>query len=376
MPIYKVKGKKEGLQKYHVRINYLSDRGIPKQLTRVAYGIDKAKLLEARLYEQIKIEDRKPVRKMTVRELYNEFIEVKKYEVKKTTLSIIRQNIDYYVFPTLINYRIDKITVGDIQNWKMSFEKTDYAYNTKKKAFTIFSSMINYAIKMEYLQSNPLSKIGNFKRHLEIKPQMQFYAPDEFQRFIAISRQAAEMAENENQNLSEWNYYVFFNIAFYLGLRKGEIYALKWTDINGSYLTVSRTLTQRFEGCDGETAPKNKSSIRSLQMPLPLINILNTQKQRQQTLHTFTDEFRICGGVRDSSVQRKNVLYSTKAGLKTIRLHDFRHTHASVLTNEGVNIQEVARRLGHARIEMTLNTYSHLYPREEDKAVSVLNDIY
>ena len=61
--------------------------------------------------------------------------------------------------------------------------------------------------------------------------------------------------------------------------------------------------------------------------------------------------------------------------MKTIRIHDFRHTHASLLANEGINIQEIARRLGHSKIEITWNIYSHLYPREEERAVAVLDSI-
>ena len=60
---------------------------------------------------------------------------------------------------------------------------------------------------------------------------------------------------------------------------------------------------------------------------------------------------------------------------KTSRIHDVRHSHASLLANEGINFQEIARRLGHAQIEMNWNTYSHLYPREEERAVSILNKI-
>lgn len=63
------------------------------------------------------------------------------------------------------------------------------------------------------------------------------------------------------------------------------------------------------------------------------------------------------------------------AGVKKIRIHDFRHSHASLLANAGINIQEVARRLGHSRIEMTWNTYSHLYPKEEERAIKVLDEI-
>ena len=113
-------------------------------------------------------------------------------------------------------------------------------------------------------------------------------------------------------------------------------------------------------------------------MPLPLIRVLTEHRTRQERLERFTDDYRICGGersLRDSTVQKRNAHYAALAGLNLIRIHDFRHSHVSVLANEGINIQEIARRLGHARVEMTWNTYSHMYPREEEKAVDVLNNI-
>ena len=79
--------------------------------------------------------------------------------------------------------------------------------------------------------------------------------------------------------------------------------------------------------------------------------------------------------MRDSTLDNKNKMFAKAAGLKHIRIHDFRHSHASLLANEGINIQEIARRLGHSKIEMTWNTYAHLYPREEERAVKILNKI-
>ena len=102
-------------------------------------------------------------------------------------------------------------------------------------------------------------------------------------------------------------------------------------------------------------------------------------KQRQKDASkNFSDDFRICGGkqpLRDTSIENHNKIFSTAAGLPHIRIHDFRHTHASLLVNEGINIQEIARRLGHSDVQMTWNTYSHLYPREEERAVEILNRI-
>ena len=161
-------------------------------------------------------------------------------------------------------------------------------------------------------------------------------------------------------------------------MRKGEINALKWSDSDGDIIHVRRSIAQKVKGPDIETPPKNKSSYRDLQMPVPLINILNEHKERQKQTNGFTDDFRVCGGIqclRDTSISNKNIQFADKAGLPHIRIHDFRHSHASLLANEGINIQEIARRLGHSKIETTWDTYSHLYPREEERAVQILNKI-
>jgi len=374
MPIYKANGKKDGLQRYNVRVNYISDSGEAKQLTRIAYGLDNAKNLEMRLNDELKNKGERSIRKMTVQELFNELKKVKTYEVRKTTLVNMQKNFDY-ILPTFKNYLIDRISVDDIQKWKISMEEKNLALNTKRKAFIYFKAMINYAIQMEYLHKNPFNKICNFKDTLTIKDKMNIYISTDFKQFITSAKEIAIEKEKQFNDLSEWNYYVFFNIAFYTGLRKGEIHALKWSDIDGSYLTVNRSISQKLKGGDIETAPKNKTSMRTVQMPLTLLEVLNEHRQRQQVLHNFNDDFRICNSVRDTTLQMRNEIYSTNAGLKTIRIHDFRHSHASVLANNNINIQEVARRLGHAKIEITWNTYCHLYPREEEKAVAILDSI-
>ena len=378
MPIYKANGKKDGLQKYNVRVNYISDSGQAKQLTRTAYGSEAAKDLERRLTDEVKNKGETPSKKMTVEQLFNEYVAVKQYEVRETTLAKCRQNFDYYILPTLKNVRIDKINVALLQDWKLALEKKELALHTKKQAFSDFRAMINYAIKMEYLAKNPLTKAGNFKDNSSVTHEMNYYTPQDFSLFIKTAKEIATEKQDKDRDLSEWNFYVFFSIAFYTGLRKGEIHALKWNDINGSYLSVKRSISQRLHGGDRETLPKNKSSVRTLQMPLPLIKILEEHKERQQRLHNFTDDYRVCGGercLRDTTIQRRNISYATLSGLKVIRIHDYRHSHVSVLANEGINIQEIARRLGHSRIEITWNTYSHLYPHEEERAVNVLNKV-
>ena len=208
---------------------------------------------------------------------------------------------------------------------------------------------------------------------------MQYYTPQEFKKYIEIAKQQAIKKQEEENSIYEWNFYVFFNIAYYTGLRKGEIHALRWNDIDDdTFLNVRHSISQKLtKREDIETPPKNRSSIRTIQMPLPLIKILKEHKKRQQQLPNFSEDNRILGNercLRDTTIQKRNLLYSSMAGVKTIRIHDFRHSHASLLANMGINIQEVARRLGHSKVEITWNTYSHLYPKEE-KAVAVLNAV-
>jgi len=159
-----------------------------------------------------------------------------------------------------------------------------------------------------------------------------------------------------------------------MGLRKGEILALRWSDIDGACLDIKRSVNAKGI----ETPPKNRASIRRIQIPVPLMEILLEHKERQMQLPNYNEDSRILGNANGkilgiSKLQRRNEQYAKTAGLKKIRIHDFRHSHASFLAFMGINIQEIARRLGHAKIEMTWNTYSHLYPQEEERAIAVLN---
>ena len=163
-----------------------------------------------------------------------------------------------------------------------------------------------------------------------------------------------------------------------MGMRKGEIFALQWSDIKGTNMSITKSITQKLKGEDRVTPPKNRSSIRTIEIPEPLITVLNDHKLRCMQFDNFSDDMYICGRerpVRDTTVQTMNEKFATAAGVKKIRIHDFRHSHASLLANEGINIQEIARRLGHSNVEITLRTYSHLYPRESERAIGILNEI-
>lgn len=372
MPLYKTKVKKDGLQQYLVRVNYTDSFGKAHSLTRHAYGLAEAKQMEQDITREY-CSEKPAVTRMTVQQLYDEYILAKETEVRATSLVPIKNCLAKGTLPYLADKRLDKLTVPTLQSWKNDIAVINVSISTKQNYYAELRQMLNYAVKMGYIPKNNLTIVGNFKKDTQALPkeELHFYTPDQFKKFIAVAREQAE----KKDTINDWSYYVFFFIAYFTGARKGEIYALKWSDIKGHTLSISRSVNQKV-GRIVETLPKNSSSIRTLQIPMSLEAVLNEQKERQMQDENFTEDYRICGCIRDSTVCNKGFDFADKAGLPHIRLHDFRHSHASLLASEGINIQEIARRLGHSNVEMTWNTYSHLYPHEEERAVSVLDKIF
>ena len=187
------------------------------------------------------------------------------------------------------------------------------------------------------------------------------------------------MAYEEALETGVYDYYIFFLIAYYTGLRKGEIHALRWSNLDGNILSVKTSITQKLKGGDVETLPKNKSSIREVQLPNSLLTVLKEHKKRQMdSVPNWNENGFICGytrPLRDTAVENENKKYAREAGLKHIRIHDFRHSHASLLINANITPLEVAHRLGHSTVDQTLKTYAHLFPKESEKAVRVLDAI-
>lgn len=375
MPINKTNKKKNGLQGYRVRVNYTDMNGNPQQVERMAYGLSEAQLLEKQLL--IEFKERKEISKskVTINQLVEEYGEYHKIEVKASSLDSIMKTLRLRVQPYLGECRLDKLTQPRLAEWKVTIGKQDLSNATKKNAYSIFVALLNYAVKMQYIPKNPLAILGNFKDSSDVSKQPQklrYYTSEQFQKYIST-------AKKHCSTVTDWGFYVFFNLAFFTGCRKGEINALKWSDLEGETLHIRRQITQKLKGQDIETTPKTKSSIRDLQVPKPLMKILEEHKARQQAAsHLFTEDYRICGGekpLRDTTIDKKNRQFADKADLPRITIHEFRHSHASLLINNGIVIQEVSRRLGHSTVEQTWNVYSHLYPNQEEKALEVLNKI-
>lgn len=371
MPIYKTGKTKDGKQQYRVIVCYTDSFGKYKQISKCVYGSAEAKLMEMEL--QHKVEEKDLSSNITVEQLYEEYSAAVAHELRASTLRKKDATFNNHILPTLKAYRLTKLTVSVLQSWKNEISEKDLSLQMKQNIYKELRAMLNFAVRTDRLKANPLTKLGNFKDPYNFdKPdeKMRYYTAEQFKKFIAA-------AGNHMKSLNDHGYYTFFMIAFYTGMRKGEINALRWCDIKDNVIHITRSVNQKIKGKEYEfTPPKNVSSVRKLQIPASLMTVLKEQKKVQQkNCDRWTEDFLVCGGINclsDTAISNKNIQYAKEAGLEPIRIHDFRHTHATLLINEGISIQEIARRLGHADVTITWKVYAHLYPREEERAIKVL----
>ena len=166
--------------------------------------------------------------------------------------------------------------------------------------------------------------------------------------------------------------YTLFNLLYYTGARIGEILALNIKDIDlyDNKIKITKSY-QKIKKKEYITPPKTRASVRTIGIPKFLSEII---KNYTDKLYDVENMQRIFNISRTNIHKIKNITVK-KSNLKNIRLHDFRHSHASLLINEGVNIVAISKRLGHESIKMTLDTYSHLMDESEDKLIFALDKI-
>jgi integrase len=178
-------------------------------------------------------------------------------------------------------------------------------------------------------------------------------------------------------------YYALFHTALFTGMRRSELLALQWRDIHLHQIYVNRSLHHLKDGSYIFTQPKSAKSRRTIALSPSSVLTLMEHKEKQEAVHAMLgiplkqDDllFSTTEGkpLRPNTVTRAWATLATRAGVKPIRLHDARHTHASLMLKQGVHPKIVQERLGHASIQMTLDTYSHVTPGLQEAAAEAFD---
>lgn len=194
----------------------------------------------------------------------------------------------------------------------------------------------------------------------EIPKEMNFWTKEEYLKF------------SEAMMDKPRSYYVF-EMLYWCGIRSGELLALTPADFDFQKQTVTISKTfHRSKGRDIITSPKTKKSNRTIKMPLFLCEEMQEYIKMLYNIQPDERLFTVTKSYLNHEMERG----AKQARVKKIRVHDIRHSHASLLIELRFSSLEIANRLGHEKVETTLNTYAHLYPNKQTKLADRLDSEY
>ena len=351
MPAYK----DEKTGKWFAKFYYTNWQGIKKQKWKRGFATKK----EALGFERDFLEKQSANPDMTFQNLYEIYMEDMAARLKQSTLLTKKAVLQTHILPFFGSKPINEIKASDVRRWqaKLMSSPNNYSQTYLKKINTELNSIINYAKRFYDLNTNPCGKAGTIgKAKAE---EMDYWTYDEYIAF----REGVK-----DKSLS----YICFEVLYWTGMREGELLALSPADIDLDNKTISINRTyQRIEGKDVFTSPKTRKSKRKIPIPDFLCQELSDYILSRYMLDADERLF----PVTKSYLSHEMIRGCKNTGVKKIRIHDIRHSHASLLINQGCDALMLADRLGHEKVSTTLNTYSHLFPHKQQELVHSLESL-
>ncbi len=288
---------------------------------------------------------------------------------KYSTYKSYESCLGKHLIPFFGDQALEDIHRRDVKRFIYKKLAEGLASSTVNNARLCVSGIFTAAIEDELVEANPAARTGKFTKRKDRRQDVNPLTREEAKLFLDAA----------------WvhypRYYPLFLCALRTGMRMGELIGLKWGDIdfNGQFIEVRQSIVR----CRS-TSPKNHRT-RRVDMSNQLTETLRNLKveRKKETLKRGwkeVPELVFCsekGDHLDTDNLRKRVFHKCleKAGLRRIRFHDLRHTYASILLAQKESPAYVQEQLGHASIQLTVDTYGHLVPGSNRSAVDKLDDL-
>jgi integrase len=284
-------------------------------------------------------------------------------ECKPSTVAGYRSILDTRLNPLFGELPVNQITRNQVKDFLSDLAKSGLSRNTLRNTLCTLRVILNQAIEDGLIDRNPAARLGRFTKSEKPKFQATALTHQESETLLASTREVCP------------DYFALFLTALRAGLRRGELVALKWGDIQfGSsdrdpnrYIFVQHNYVARQF-----TTPKSKKSRRvdlSRQLRGMLLELRDRRMLRAFTAgkSSIADELVFPspeGNVLDPDnlVKRYFLPAIEHAGLRRIRFHDLRHSFGSLLIQGGASLVYVKEQMGHSSIQVTVDTYGHLIP--------------
>lgn len=351
MPAYK--DNKTG--KWFCKFYYTDWQGNNRQKWKRGFATKK----EALAYERDFLEKQSSNPDMTFQNLYELYMEDMTARLKQSTILTKKQICETHILPFFGKKPINEIKASDVRRWQNQLMNSPKGYSKTylKTINNQLTCMINYAKRFYDLNTNPCGQAGSIGQAKA--EEMDYWTYDEYIAF----REGIK-----DKPLS----YICFQVLYWTGIREGELLALTAADIDlvAKQININKTY-QRLHGEDIITTPKTRKSKRKVPIPDFLCKELQEYMDSRYMLAPNERLFPITKSFLSHEMERG----CKKTGVKRIRIHDIRHSHASLLINQGCDALILADRLGHEKVSTTLNTYSHLFPHKQQELVDNLEQL-
>ena len=283
--------------------------------------------------------------------------------VRQRTLEGYRGNLDRYIIPALGSIALKKLAARHIQSFESDGLRRGLSAQTVLHCHRIIFQALRWGVKMGALSRNVAEAVSPPRPQ---RKEAQTLDWEGVRKFLEATRTSS--------------YYPLFLVALLTGLRRSELLALRWQDVDleSGTLPVSRSLVKLKTGKMIMAAPKS-GRPRVIHLPLGVMACLRRLRGVQgahlatlaQPITRDTLVFAHADGrpYTPDVVSRAFGLAARKAGMRGLRFHEMRHTHASLMLAAGVHLKLVSERLGHSGIGITGDLYSHVLPGLQKEAV-------
>lgn len=321
--------------------------------------------------------------------------------LQDTTVEWYRTIIEKKILPFLGNFKLKELTPFKIQEFYNSLSrkgaKSDgdaYSVKSVKDYHAALSSLLNKAVEWDFLDVNPAKKAHVPKKNTVPEEKISL-TPEQAKIFLdALDKTYTSEYKGHTRNLNNKKYTVnsysesrtvptqiklLFNMALYSGMRKGELLALTWNDINYKKrtVTINKSAAPVAHSVTVKST-KNISSNRIITVPQSVMDLLAVwQKEQAEIRQKLGDKWKGNNNIfiqangkimhpstpyhtlKDFIEKYNNSVDDVELKLPDIRFHDLRHTCATLLISANVDVKTVSARLGHTQTSTTLNIYAH-----------------
>lgn len=315
--------------------------------------------------------------KTTFKEYAERWMSLREDTIKATTKRGYKYMTEFHIYPEIGSLRIQKIDTARLNDYFKKKMKEGLSACSVVKHRALIHSVFELAIAEKVVPANPVKYCLDINvRH----PEAQALTVDNVKALMSTARDVYITHKDHGNKMFQIFHIVL--VALATGFRRGEIMALTWdcVDEEACTITVKQNLVEVKGGSFLDT-PKTEKSQRTIAVEKDVIEYLKEIKDGvawpKDNKTFFLFHTKQGNHMTLSNVHRAFKLLVKQAGLdpKTTRFHDLRHTHATLLINQGIDYKAVSERLGHSNVSVTLNRYTHRVSETDRKAANIMNNL-